>query len=61
LWEASLRLRAHGGVGTGDDDGRFLRQVVEETVGKQKNPQIPENEKQIDKANKKEKANKMPL
>jgi hypothetical protein len=41
LWEASLRLRAHGRVGASDDGGRFLRQVVEEIVGKQKtaNPQ----------------------
>jgi hypothetical protein len=37
-----------------------LRQVVEKRVGKQK-PQIPENEKQIDKTNEKRKANKMPL
>jgi hypothetical protein len=58
LWEASLRLRAHGGVGAGDDDCRFLKQVVEERVGKQK-PQIPKNEKQNDKT--KKKANKMPL
>jgi hypothetical protein len=60
LREASLRLRAHDGVGAGDDDGRFLRQVVEKESEKQK-PQIPENEKQIDKTNKKRKANKMPL
>jgi hypothetical protein len=58
LWEASLRLRAHGRVDV--DDERFLRQVVGEIVGKQK-PQIPENEKQIDKTNKKGKANMMPL
>jgi hypothetical protein len=51
LWEASLRLRAHGGVGTGDDDGRLLRQVVEERVGNKK-PKIPENKKQIDKKKK---------
>jgi hypothetical protein len=48
LWEASLRLRAHDGVGAGDEDGQFLKQVVEEIVGKQK-PQIPKNQKkQID-------------
>jgi hypothetical protein len=58
--EASLRLRAHDGVGTGDNIGRFLRQVVEERVVKQKT-QIPENKKQIDKTNEKKKANKMPL
>jgi hypothetical protein len=61
LREASLRLRDHDGVGAGDDNGRFLRQVVEERVEKQKKTQIPENEKQIDKTNKKRKANKMPL
>jgi hypothetical protein len=33
-----LRLRALDGVDTGDTTGRFLRQVVEERVGKQKNP-----------------------
>jgi hypothetical protein len=55
LWEAFLRLRAHGGVSIGDDDGRFLRQAVEETVGKQKKPQIPENKKQINKTNEKRK------
>jgi hypothetical protein len=60
LWENSQRLRAHGGVGAGDDDCRFLRQVVEERVGKK--PQIPENEKHIDKTKrKKKKVNKMPL
>jgi hypothetical protein len=51
-WEASLCLRAHDRVGVGDDIGRFLRQVVEERVGKQKT-QIPENEKQIGKTNEK--------
>jgi hypothetical protein len=60
LWEASLRPRAHGGVGASDDGGRFLRQVVEEIVGKQKT-QIPKNEKQIDKTNEKRKANNMPM
>jgi hypothetical protein len=50
---ASLHPRAHDEVGAGDDIGRFLRQVVEERVGKQK-PQIPKNEKQIDKTNEKE-------
>jgi hypothetical protein len=61
LREASLRLRAHDGVGAGDDCGRFLRQEVETESKKHKKPQIPENEKQIDKTNKKRKANKMPL
>jgi hypothetical protein len=60
LWEASLRLRAHSGVDAGDDDGRFLRQVVEEIVGKQKTPN-PRKREQINKTNEKEKANKMPL
>jgi hypothetical protein len=59
LREASLRLRAHDGVGTGDGDGRFLRQVVEERVRKQKTPN-PKNKKQIDKTNEKRKVNKMP-
>jgi hypothetical protein len=35
---ASLRLKAHDGVGAGDDDGRFLRQVVEKESEKQKTP-----------------------
>jgi hypothetical protein len=48
LREASLRLR-------------FLRQEVEIESEKHKKPQIPENEKQIDKTNEKRKANKMPL
>jgi hypothetical protein len=61
LWEASLRLRAHGGVIAGDDDGRFLRQVVEEIVGKQKTPNLRKQENKSIKQTKKEKANKMPL
>jgi hypothetical protein len=61
LREASLRLRAHDGVGTDDDCGRFPRQEVEIESEKHKKPQIPENEKQIDKTNEKRKANKMPL
>jgi hypothetical protein len=61
LREASLRLRAHDGVGAGDNDGRFLRQVVEKGSEKLEKTQIRENEKQIDKTNKKRKANKMPL
>jgi hypothetical protein len=61
LWEASLRLRAHGGVSAGDDDGRFLRQAVEETVGKQKKPKSPKMRNKSIKQTKKEKANKMPL
>jgi hypothetical protein len=44
-WEASQCLRTHDGVGVGDDNCRFMRQVVEERVGKTKNPQIPENKK----------------
>jgi hypothetical protein len=56
LREASLRLRAHDGVGTGDGDGRFLRQVVEERVRKQKTPNA-----QKQKTNEKRKENKMPL
>jgi hypothetical protein len=60
LREASLRLRAHDGVSAGDDDGQFLRQVVEKE-SENKKPQIPKNEKEIDKTNKKSKANKMPL
>jgi hypothetical protein len=59
LREASLHLRAHDGVGASDDDGRFLRQEVE--TESEKKPQIPKNKKQIDKTNKKRKANKMPL
>jgi hypothetical protein len=61
LREASLSLRAHDGVGIGDNDGRLLRQVVEKELENKKKPQIPENEKQIDKRNEKRKANKMPL
>jgi hypothetical protein len=61
LREASLRLRAHDGVGASDDRGRFLRQEVETESKKHKKPQIPKNEKQIDKTNEKRKANKMPL
>jgi hypothetical protein len=38
LREASLRLRAHDRVGTGNDEGRFLRQVVEKEKEKQKTP-----------------------
>jgi hypothetical protein len=60
LREASLRLRAHDGVGADDDDGRFLRQVVEKESEKQKTPN-PRKQKKIDKTNKKRKANKMPL
>jgi hypothetical protein len=61
LWEASLRLRAHDGVGAGDNDGRFLRQVVEKESKNKKKPQIPKTKKQINKTNEKRKANKMPL
>jgi hypothetical protein len=61
LREASLHFRAHDGVGAGDNDGRFLRQVVEKESENKKKPQIPENEKQIDKTNEKRKANKIPL
>jgi hypothetical protein len=61
LWEASLCLRAHGEVSTGDDDGRFLRQAVEEIVGKQKNPKSLKRRNKLIKQMKKEKANKMPL
>jgi hypothetical protein len=57
LREASLRRRAHDGVGASDNCGRFLRQEVETESAKHKNPQIPENEKQIDK----KKTNKMPM
>jgi hypothetical protein len=60
LRDASLCLRAHDGVGASDDDGRFLRQVVEKESKKQKTPN-PKNEKQINKTNEKRKANKMPL
>jgi hypothetical protein len=38
LREASLHLRAHDGVSTGDEDGRFLRQVVEKEAEKEKTP-----------------------
>jgi hypothetical protein len=61
LREASLHLRAHDGVGAGDDCGRFLRQEIETELEKHKKPQIPKNEKQIDKRNEKRKVNKMPL
>jgi hypothetical protein len=61
LREASLHLRAHDGVGAGDDNGQFLKQVVEKESEKQKNPKSPKNEKQIDKTNEKTKANKMLL
>jgi hypothetical protein len=54
-------LRRINRVGTSDNDGRFLRQVVEKESKNKKNPQIPKNEKQIDKTNKKRKANKMPM
>jgi hypothetical protein len=60
LREASVRLRSHDGVGAGDDNGRFLRQVVEKE-SENKKPQIPENKKQIDKTNERRKVNKMPL
>jgi hypothetical protein len=36
--KASLRLGAQDGVGVGDNTGRFLRQEVEERVGKEKTP-----------------------
>jgi hypothetical protein len=42
---------------TAMDDGRFLRQEVETESEKHKKPQIPKNKKQIDKTNKKRKAN----
>jgi hypothetical protein len=51
---ASLRLKAHDGVGAGDDDGRFLRQVVEKESEKQKNPKSRKTKRQIDKTNEKE-------
>jgi hypothetical protein len=54
LWEASLGLRAHGGVSASDDDGRFLRQVAEEIVGKQKNPKSPKTRNKLIKQAKKE-------
>jgi hypothetical protein len=54
-WEASQRLRAHGRAGVGDDDCRFLRQVIEEEL-ENKKPQIPENDKQIDKIKEKRKS-----
>jgi hypothetical protein len=60
LREAFLHLRAHDGVGAGNNDGQFPRQVVEERVGKQKTPN-PQNEKQVNKTNEKRKVNKMPL
>jgi hypothetical protein len=42
LREASLRLRAHDGVGAGDDYRRFLRQEIEtESEKHKKNPKSP--------------------
>jgi hypothetical protein len=41
LREASLRVRAHDGVGTGDNDGRFLRQVIEKESEKQEKTPNP--------------------
>jgi hypothetical protein len=52
--EASLRLRAHDRVSAGDDIGRFLRQVVEERVGKQKNPKSSKTKNKSIKQTKKE-------
>jgi hypothetical protein len=43
LREASLRLRSHDGVGAGDNDGRFLRQVVEKELEKQEKTPNPRN------------------
>jgi hypothetical protein len=51
---ASLRLRAHDGVGTRDDDGRFLRQVVEKESEKPKNPTSPKMKNKSIKQMKKE-------
>jgi hypothetical protein len=45
LQEASLRLRAHDGVGVGDHDGRFLRQVVEKELEKQEKTPNPQKQK----------------
>jgi hypothetical protein len=39
-----MRLRAHDAVSASDDDGRFLRQVVEKE-SENKKPQIPKIEK----------------
>jgi hypothetical protein len=56
LREASLRLRAHDGVGTGDNDGRFLRQVIEKESKKQeKNPKSPKTKNKSIKQMKKKK------
>jgi hypothetical protein len=52
-WEASQRLRAHDRVG--DNDCRFLRQVVEERVGKQKTPNPRKMRNKSIKQNKKRK------
>jgi hypothetical protein len=49
-----MRLRAHGGVVTGDDIGRFLRQVVEKRVGKQKTPNPQKRKNKSIKQTKKE-------
>jgi hypothetical protein len=56
---ASLRLRAHDGVGAGDNDGRFLRQIVEKES--EKNPKSPKMKNKSIKQMKKRKANKMHL
>jgi hypothetical protein len=54
LREASLRLRAHDGVGADDNDGRFLRQVVEKESEKQeKNPKSPKTKNKSIKQTKK--------
>jgi hypothetical protein len=60
LREASLRLKAHDGVGAGDDCGRFLRQEIETESENTKNPKSPKTKnKSI--TNEKRKANKMPM
>jgi hypothetical protein len=51
-WEASQCFRSHGGVGISDEDCQSLdRQLKKELENKK--PQIPKNEKKIDKTNKK--------
>jgi hypothetical protein len=53
LREASPRLRAHDGVGADDDDGRFLRQVVEKESENKKNPKSPKTKNKSIKQTKK--------